>query len=63
MAMFTCYFEDSVNVKVENQRGKFIILISRMHPIYSILIRSENLLFVHELSMSFFKEYLYMHGG
>ena len=43
MAMFTGYFEVSVNFKVENQREKFITLISILCPIYNILIRSQNL--------------------
>ena len=54
MAMFTCYFEVSVNFNVENRREKFIILISILYPIYRILIRSQNFLcFLRELLMSF----------
>ena len=43
MAMFTGDFEVSVSVNVENWREKFIILISILYPIYSVLIRSPNL--------------------
>ena len=54
MAMFTGYFEVSVNFNQENRREKFIILISVQYPIYSILIRSQNLLCsIGELWMSF----------
>ena len=53
MAMFTGYFEVSVNFNVENRREKFIILISILYVIYSILIRSQFLLcFLRELIMS-----------
>ena len=38
------YFEVSVNFNVENRREKFIILIDILYPIYSILIRSQNIL-------------------
>ena len=51
--MFTGYFEVSVNFNVENRREKFIILISILYVIYSILIRSQFLLcFLRELIMS-----------
>ena len=54
MAEFIGYFEVSVNFNVENRREKFVILISILHPIYRILIKSQNLLrFLHELLMSF----------
>ena len=54
MAMLTGYFEVSVNFNVENRREKFIIQISIVYPIYSILIRSQNFLCsLRELLMSF----------
>ena len=54
MAMFTGYFEVSVNFNIENRREKFIILISILYPIYNILIRSQNLLcFLRELLVIF----------
>ena len=54
MVMFTGYFEVSVNFNVENRRKNFLILISILYPIYSILIRSQNVLcFLRELLMSF----------
>ena len=60
MAMFTGYFEVLVNFNVENLREKFIFLISILYPIYSILIRSQNLLcFLRELLMSFLNTYIY----
>ena len=52
MATFPNYFEVSVNFNVENRKEKFIILISILYPIYSILIRSPSLLcFPPELLM------------
>ena len=42
--MLTGYFEVSVNSNVENRREKFIILISILYPIYSILIWTKNFL-------------------
>ena len=54
MAMLTGYFEVSVNFNVENRREKFIIQISIVYPIYSILIRRQNLLCsLRELLMCF----------
>ena len=54
MAMFIGYFEVSLNFNVENRRGKFIILIIILYPIYRILIRSQNILrFLRELLMRF----------
>ena len=56
MAMFTGYFEASINFNQENRREKFIILVNILHPIYSILIRSQNLLcFLRELLVSFLR--------
>ena len=56
MAMFTGNLEISGNFKVENPREKFTLLISILHPIYGILIRSQNLLcFLRGLLLSFFK--------
>ena len=43
MVMFTGYSDVSANFNVENRRGKFIILISILYPVYSILIRSQNI--------------------
>ena len=58
MAIFTGYFEVSVNFNVENRRESFIILISTLYPIYSLLIRSQNLLcFLRWLLMIFLSEY------
>ena len=58
MAMFTGYFEVSVNFNIENRREKFIILISILYPIYNILIRSQNLLcFLRELLVIFLITY------
>ena len=54
MAMFTGYFEVSVNFNVESRREKFTILIIILYPIYSILIWSQFLLcFLYELLMIF----------
>ena len=54
MAMFTGYFEVSVNFNVENRREKFIILINILYPIYNILIKGKNLsCFLRELLMNF----------
>ena len=36
--MLTSYFEVSVNFNVENRRKKFVIQISIVYSIYSILI-------------------------
>ena len=50
MAMFTGYFEVSVNFNLENRRKKFKILICILYPIYYVLIRSQFLLdFLREL--------------
>ena len=38
--MFTGYFEVSENFNAENRREKFVILISILYSIYSILIRN-----------------------
>ena len=38
MAMFTGYFEVSVNFNAENRKDKFIILVSILYPTYSILV-------------------------
>ena len=46
MAMFTGYFEVLVYFNAENRREKFIILISILYATYSILIRSQNLLWI-----------------
>ena len=54
MDMLSGYFEISVNFNVENRRKKFIVQISIVYPIYSILIRSQNLLCsLRELLMCF----------
>ena len=42
MAMFSDYFEASVNFNTEIRREKFIILISILYPIYSILITGHS---------------------
>ena len=62
--MFPGYFEVSVNFNVENRREKFIILVSILYPIYSIPIRSQNLLcFLCELLMSFLTQITYVVGS
>ena len=54
--MLTDHFEVSANFNQENRREKFIVLISILYPIYSILIKSQNLLcFLRELLKSFLR--------
>ena len=50
MALFIGYFDVLINSNIENRREKSIILISILYPIYSILLRSQFLLyFLREL--------------
>ena len=58
----TGYFEVSVSFNQENRREKFIILISILYPIYSMLISIENLLcFLRELLMVFLNIHIYIY--
>ena len=61
-AIFTGYFKVSVNFNIESWMEKFIIPINILYPIYSILIRSENILCIlYELLMSFIYIYLFIY--
>ena len=57
--MFTGYFEASVNFNAENRRGKFVILISILNPIYSTLIRNPLFKFSSRI-IDYFKCYNYI---
>ena len=60
--MFIGYFEVSANFNLENWREKFIKPIYILYQIYSVLIRSQNLLCsLCELLMSFLNIDIYLY--